>query len=116
MSSEHNPPADGRQRCEAAPVGITVIEHLAALADHALEGVQNFDNTRRAIAAVEAVWLFAGRAGLNRQEEAETAIADLLCNLMHLCRQTGITDEGRPFSSLLETAGHNYSDELAFDF
>lgn len=66
------------------------------------DGVLPFDtgNTERISAAAAALVTFAERTGLDADgEPAETAVTDLLADLMHLCNSGGMA-----FDGLLATA------------
>lgn len=65
-----------------------------------------YDNKDRAISARETLDYFAKRQGV-QDEDRETQLSDLLCNLMHYARAAAID-----FDSCL-TRGHgHYTEEL----
>lgn len=93
----------------------TIAEIAALVKDAPLPGVI-FGNTDRAITAAEALWHFARRTELDSPGECvQTAIQDLLANLMHLCAQEGITSEEMPFSALISIAEMHFEDESESD-
>jgi len=65
------------------------------------------DNQERADWAKRALITFAADTGLDMEEEPETAISDLLADLMHLARQMGLD-----WDQAMETATMNYDAEV----
>ena len=56
------------------------------------DGTQDM-NTLRALWARRAVCTLQNDTGLTEEDGLETAVTDLLCNLMHLCGQEGLDFE-----------------------
>ncbi|MDF7788543.1 hypothetical protein P4910_24135 [Pantoea stewartii] len=84
------------------------IADLDDLADYALHPVP-WEITDVSCSAAAAVVTFARCTGLDSKNDlAETAIIDLLANLMHLCSAKDL-----PFCELLIRAGEHFRDEAA---
>lgn len=91
------------------PVTIDDLNSLSIVSD---EPFSEADNRYRTEVAASAVLLLAARKGLaNGTEPAETAITDLLANLMHLCAYCYKDGCGTSFDSLLTTARMHFSFE-----
>ncbi|WP_455865258.1 hypothetical protein [Pantoea agglomerans] len=104
---------DGKEPKAGQGCTMDTLEEIAALATDAPFPMVIFGNTDRAVAAAEALWLFARRTGLDAPGECpRTAVQDLVANLMHLCAQEGITSEHMPFSSLVSMAEMHFEDEV----
>lgn len=89
----------------AEPVRTDVIEQIAAMAEGTERPTLFWGNTDRATVALEALWVFARRIGLDgKGDDAFTAVQDLVANLMHLCEQEGITGGEVIFASLVSSA------------
>ncbi|MBY4841152.1 hypothetical protein [Pantoea sp. DY-5] len=70
------------------------------------------DNTRRTGVAASTLLFFAAATDIDGDcEPAETAITDLLSNLMHLCAHCYPDACATSFESLLETARMHFSSE-----
>lgn len=65
-------------------------------------------NDLRAEWADEAVYAFAAVTHAADEEELDTLVGDLLCDLMHLCDRDGLD-----FAALLERAQTHYAAEVA---
>lgn len=97
---------------EQDQINMGALSLIASCAARAASRGVVYDNTDRAVFAAEAVWLFARRTGLDStDEDALTAIQDLVCNLMHLCRLEGIMPDGQDFDDLLRMARVNFEAE-----
>lgn len=84
------------------------IADLDDLAEYALHPVP-WEITDVTCSAAAAVVTFARLTGLDSNDDlAETAITDLLANIMHLCSAKDL-----PFSELLIRAGEHFRDEAA---
>jgi len=107
---------DGKEPEAGQGCTMDTLKEIAALATDTPFPVVIFGNTDRAVAAAEALWLFARRTGLDAPGECpRTVVQDLMANLMHLCAQEGITSEGMPFSSLVSMAEMHFEDEREND-
>jgi hypothetical protein len=118
MSSAHNStPEPGAADSNGVQAGqgstMETIGEIAAMVKDAPIPCAIFGNTDRAITAAEALWNFARRTGVDSPGECpQTAVQDLLANLMHLCAQEGITSDERPFSALVSMAEMHFEDEI----
>lgn len=95
---------------------ITIVD-LQLLSQRAEASEEVNDNARRISLAASTLLNFAEQTGIgNSTEPAETAVTDLLTDLMHLCAHCW-PDEGEiSFDSALNTARMHFaaeSDELA---
>lgn len=84
------------------------------------EGAETLNNTTRAKWAAEGVREYAQRVGLFTGDPCDTAIRDLLSDLMHLVdglRQTESLEEPyTTFDRMLESARNRYEEEIAGEF
>lgn len=88
------------------------IDDLNAMANAANTMSFDVDNDSRTGVAAAAVLLLATHTGLTDGNElAETAITDLLANLMHLCSLCYPAGCGTSFDSMIETARMHFSFE-----
>lgn len=95
------------------PVRMETIAQIAAMIEDTERPALIWGNTDRATTAAEALWVFAKRTGLEgKNEDACTAVQDLIANLMHLCDQEGITGGEVTFASIVSTAEMHYLEEL----
>lgn len=74
------------------------------------EGSSKVQNARRAASAYRVVTKFQRQTGLTNADGLDTAIADLVCNLMHLC-----DSEGLPFDRILARANTHWAAERCGD-
>ncbi|MGE9553644.1 hypothetical protein ACQPT2_21205 [Erwinia amylovora] len=99
-------------RTEEEQINMGALALIGSFAARAASLGGVYDNTDRAVFAAEAVWLFARRTGLDStDEDALTAIQDLVCNLMHLCRLESIMPDRQDFDDLLRMARINFEAE-----
>ncbi|VYU36837.1 hypothetical protein [Metakosakonia massiliensis] len=89
-AQEEMGPESGASRGEPLPA--SELADLAANVSGRPSPAVVWNNADRAALAAEALWFFAERTGLaNDSEEMVTVIIDFLADLMHLCKQAGIT-------------------------
>ena len=104
----NNTPSGATTPTQVANPGSLKIADLDDLADYALHPVP-WEITDVTCSAAAAVVTFARCTGLDSKNDlAETAITDLLANLMHLCSAKDL-----PFCELLIRAGSHFRDEAA---
>lgn len=98
------------------PVRMDAIQVIASMAEATDSPMSIWGNTDRAVAAAEALWVYASRTGLSGNEESACmAVQDLLNDLMHLCEQEGITHPDMPFMSIVDSAQMSYMGEIEDD-
>ncbi|MCW0309731.1 hypothetical protein [Pantoea ananatis] len=104
---KNTPSAVVKPTVVASPESLKIAD-LDDLADYALHPVP-WETTDVTCSAAAAVVTFARCRGLDSENDlAETAITDLLANLMHLCSAKDL-----PFCELLIRAGEHFRDEAA---
>lgn len=88
------------------------IPDLVALSPRAKASEEVNDNARRINLAASALLNFAEQTGIgNSTEPAETAVTDLLTDLMHLCAHCWPDDSEISFYSILNTARMHFATE-----
>lgn len=88
------------------------IPDLVALSQRAKASEEVNDNARRINLAASALLNFAEQTGIgNSTEPAETAVTDLLTDLMHLCAYCWPDDSEISFDSILNTARMHFATE-----
>jgi len=104
----NNTPSGVTTPTQVANPGSLKIADLDDLADYALHPIP-WETTDVSCSAAAAVVTFARCTGLDSKNAlAETAITDLLANLMHLCSAKDL-----PFCELLIRAGEHFRVEAA---
>jgi len=85
---------------------------LQALSPRAEASEEGNDNARRISLAASALLGFAEQTGIgDSTEPAETAVTDLLTDIMHLCAHCWPVDGAITFVSLLNTARMHFDEE-----
>lgn len=85
---------------------------LQALSQRAEAAEEVNDNARRVSLAASALLRFAEQTGIgDSTEPAETAVTDLLTDIMHLCAHCWPDDGAISFDSSLETARMHFAAE-----
>lgn len=88
------------------------IRDLQALLQRAEVYEEVNDNARRISLAASALINFADQTGIgDSTEPAETAVTDLLTDIMHLCAQCWPGNSGTFFDSTLNTARMHFAAE-----
>lgn len=91
---------------------ILTILDLQALSQRAEASEEVNNNARRISLAASALLNFAEQTGIgNSTEPAETAVTDLLTDLMHLCAYCWPDDSEISFDSILNTARMHFATE-----
>lgn len=85
---------------------------LQALSQRAKAAEEVNDNARRVSLAASALLCFAEQTGIgDSTEPAETAVTDLLTDIMHVCAHCWPDDDSISFDSALETARMHFAAE-----
>ena len=85
---------------------------LQALSQRAEASEEVNDNARRINLAASALLCFAEQTGIgDSTEPAETAVTDLLTDIMHLCAHCWPVDGAITFVSILNTARMHFDEE-----
>lgn len=85
---------------------------LQALSQRAEASEEGNDNARRISLAASALLGFADQTGIgDSTEPAETAVTDLLTDLMHLCAHCWADDGETSFETALNTARMHFAAE-----
>jgi hypothetical protein len=88
------------------------IHDLQALSQRASASEEVNDNARRISLAASALLGFAEQTGIgDSTEPAETAVTDLLTDIMHLCAHCWPVDGAITFVSILNTARMHFDEE-----
>lgn len=88
------------------------ILNLQALSQRAEASEEVNDNARRISLAASALLGFAEQTGIgDSTESAETAVTDLLTDIMHLCAHCWPVDGAITFVSILNTARMHFDEE-----
>lgn len=92
-------------------VTLTILD-LKALSQRAEASEDLNDTDRRISLAASALLNFAGQTGIgDSTEPAETAVTDLLTDIMHLCAHCWPVDGAITFVSVLNTARMHFDAE-----
>lgn len=85
---------------------------LLALSQRAEAAEEVHDNARRISLAASVILHFSEQTGIgDSTEPAETAVTDLLTDLMHLCAHSWPDDGKVSFESILDTARMHFTAE-----